>query len=37
MSFLKNALVDLTLLLLVFSFTGCEKEGLAKQAGILID
>ena len=37
MSFLKKTIVTLTMLLLVFSFVGCEKEGPAERAGKKID
>lgn len=37
MSFLKKTIVTLTMLLLVFSFVGCEKEGTAERAGKKVD
>ena len=37
MSFLKKTIVTLTMLLLVFNFVGCEKEGPAERAGKKID
>ena len=37
MSFLKKTIVALIMLLLVFSFVGCEKEGPAERAGKKID
>ena len=37
MSFLKKTIVTLTMLLLVFSFVGCEREGPAERAGKKID
>ena len=37
MSFLKKTVVALTMLLLVFSFVGCEKEGTAERAGKKVD
>ena len=37
MSFLKKTVVTLTMLLMVFSFVGCEKEGTAERAGKKVD
>ena len=37
MSFLNKTIVTLTMLLLVFSFVGCQKEGTGERAGKKID
>lgn len=37
MSFLKKTVVTLTMLLLVVSFVGCQKEGAGEKAGKKVD